>query len=286
MKIMTTLIQRNLKLFFKDKTVVMFSLLSTLIVLGLYIIFLGRLTFEELADYPGVDLLTGAWVMSGILAIIPVNSSLGALTAMLVDKEKGTYEDLIMTPLSRLQIIGGYVFSTFLTTLVLSVIVLIATEIYLVSLGGTLLSLGALSDILFKIILNTLVATLILFCISLFFKSLNAYSVFNSILGTLIGFLAGILIPIGELSSVFQTVVKVFPFSHSASLFRRILMEEPIKTVFEWAEPSTVQNFRQTMGIDLMFNGSPITDSASILYLIISGVVCLAISIVRLKRKA
>ena len=144
---MTTLIQRNLKLFFKDKTVVMFSLLSTLIVLGLYIIFLGRLTFEELANYPGVDLLTGAWVMSGILAIIPVNSSLGALSAMLVDKEKGTYEDLIMTPLSRLQIIGGYVFSTFLTTLVLSVIVLIATEIYLVSLGGTLLSLGALSDI-------------------------------------------------------------------------------------------------------------------------------------------
>jgi multidrug/hemolysin transport system permease protein len=117
-------------------------------------------------------------------------------------------------------------------------------------------------------------------------KVLNAYSLFNSILGTLIGFLAGILIPIGGLSSVFQTVVKVFPFSHSASLFRRILMEEPIKIVFEWAEPSTVQNFRQTMGIDLMFNGSPITDSASILYLIILGVVCLVISIVSLKRKA
>ncbi len=282
---MITLIKRNLKLFFKDKTVVMFSLLSTLIVLGLYITFLGRLTFKELADYPDVDILTGAWVMSGILAIVPVNSSLGALSAMLVDKEKGTYEDLIMTPLSRLQIIGGYVFSTFLITLILSVIVLIATEIYLVSLGGTLLSLGALIDILFKIILNTLIATLILFCISLFFKSLNAYSLFNSILGTLIGFLAGILIPIGGLSSAFQTVVKVFPFSHSASMFRKILMEEPIKTVFEWAEPSTVQNFRQTMGIDLMFNSSPITDSASILYLLILGVVCLVISIMCLKRK-
>jgi len=68
-------------------------------------------------------------------------------------------------------------------------------------------------------------------------------------------------------------------------MFRKILMEEPIKTVFEWAEPSTVQNFRQTMGIDLMFNSSPITDSASILYLLILGVVCLVISIMCLKRK-
>jgi len=176
---MITLIKRNLKLFFKDKTVVMFSLLSTLIVLGLYIIFLGRLTFKELADYPGVDLLTGAWVMSGILAIVPVNSSLGALSAMLVDKEKGTYEDLIMTPLSRLQIIGGYVLSTFLITVILSIIVLTATEIYLISLGGPLLSLGALVDILFKIILNTLIATLILFCISLFFKNLTVESQIN-----------------------------------------------------------------------------------------------------------
>lgn len=286
MKVMITFIKRNLKLFFKDKTVVMFSLFSTLIVLGLYIVFLGRLTFNELADYPGVDLLTGAWVMSGILAIVPVNSSLGALSAMLVDKEKGTYEDLIMTPLSRLQIIGGYVFSTFLITLILSVIVLTATQIYLVILGGQLLPLGALVDILLKIIFNTLIATLILFCISLFFKNLNAYSLFNSILGTLIGFLAGILIPIGGLSSTFQTVVKVFPFSHSAAMFRKILMEEPIRIVFEWAEPDTIQNFRQTMGIDLMFNSNPIKDSASILYLLILGIVCLVISLVRLKQKA
>lgn len=63
-------------------------------------------------------------------------------------------------------------------------------------------------------------------------------------------------------------------------------MEEPIRTVFEWAEPSTVQNFRQTMGIDLMFNSNPITDSTSILYLLILGMVCLVISLVRLKQKA
>lgn len=283
---MITLIQRNLKLFFKDKTVVLFSLLSTLIVLGLYILFLGRVTFNELSDFPGINLLTGSWVMSGVLAILPVNASLGSLSAMLVDKEKGTYEDLIMTPLSRLQIIGGYVLSTFLVTFILSVIAFLATDIYIVSLGGVLLSFGATMDLLFKIVLNTLSATLILFCISLFFKSLSGYSLFNSILGTLIGFLTGTLIPIGELSSVFQKVVMVFPFSHSAAMFRKILMEGPIETVFSGADSVTIQNFKQTMGIDFMLNGKPITDLMNILYLLLWGVIGLLISLTRLKQKS
>ena len=283
---MITLIWRNLKLFFKDKTVVMFSLLSTLIVLGLYILFLGRVTFNELAGISGVNLLTGSWVMSGILAILPVNASLGSLSAMLVDKEKGTYEDLIMTPLSRLQIIGGYVLSTFLITFILSVIAFLVTEIYLVSLGGALLSSWAIVDLLCKIVLNTLAATLILFCVSLFFKNLSAYSLFNSILGTLIGFLTGTLIPVGELSSGFHTVVMLFPFSHSAAMFRKILMEGPIKTVFAGADSVTVQNFKQAMGIDFMLNGKPITDLMSILYLLLWGVIGLLISLTRLKQKS
>lgn len=283
---MITLIQRNLKLFFKDKTVILFSLLSTLIVLGLYILFLGRVTFSEMADFPGINILIGSWVMSGILAILPVNSSIGSLSTMLVDKEKGTYEDLIMTPLSRLQIIGGYVLSTFLITLILSVITLLAAEVYLVSLGEALLSLRALVDLLFKIILNTLIATLLLFCISLFFKNLNAYSLFNSILGTVIGFLTGTLIPIGELSGIFQKIVMVFPFSHSAVMFRKILMEGSLKTVFAGAGAVTVQNFRQTMGIDFMINGEPLTVLASILYLLLWGVLGLLISLVHLKQKS
>jgi multidrug/hemolysin transport system permease protein len=282
---MLTLIKRNLKLFFKDKTVVMFSLLSTLIVLGLYILFLGKATFNEFTGVAGVNILTTSWVMSGVLAIIPINSSLGSLSTMLVDKEKGTYYDLIMTPISRLQVIGGYVLSTFLITLILSMITLLGTELYIVFLGSALLSFTAFVDIFLKIILNTMVSTLTLFCVSLFFENLNAYSLFNSILGTLVGFLTGTLIPIGGLPIAFQYIVKLFPFSHSASLFRKILMDEPIKTVFAGANSMAINQFRQTMGIDLVLNTKPINDSASILYLVSFGVICLLISLLRLRRK-
>jgi multidrug/hemolysin transport system permease protein len=140
-------------------------------------------------------------------------------------------------------------------------------------------------DIVFKIILNTLIATLILFCLSLFFKNLNAYSLFNSILGTLIGFLTGTLLPIGELSSIFQTVVKIFPFTHSASMFRKILMDEPIKIVFAGADTATIQNFRQLMGIDIVLNDKLVSDSLGIFYLLLWGLVCLLTALVRLRQK-
>jgi len=90
---------------------------------------------------------------------------------MLVDKEKGTYDDLILTSISRTQIIGGYVLSTFIVTFSLSIIALIFTEVYIGIIGGPLLSLQGVGEIILLIVLNTLIATLTLFCVSLFFKT-------------------------------------------------------------------------------------------------------------------
>jgi multidrug/hemolysin transport system permease protein len=282
---MLALVNRNLKIFFKDKAILLFSLVGILIVLGLYVLFLGNVTFEEFENIPGTNFLIATWVMSSIIAMIPINSSLGSLTTMLVDKEKGTYDDLILTSISRTQIIGGYVLSTFIVTFSLSIIALIFTEVYIGIIGGPLLSLQGVGEIILLIVLNTLIATLTLFCVSLFFKNLNAYSLFNSILATLIGFLTGTLVIIGELPAAFQVAVKIFPFSHSASLFRKIMMEEPIRIVFLGADSSVINNFRKIMGIDFYMNGEPISPYISILYLAIFGLMSFIVSYVSLQKK-
>ena len=282
---MLSLVSRNLKIFFKDKTILFFSLLGVLIVLGLYVLFLGNVAFKEFENIPGTKFLIATWVMSSIIAMIPINSSLGSLSTMLIDKEKGTYDDLILTSISRTQIIGGYVLSTFIVTFSLSIIALILTEVYIGIIGGPLLSLQAVGEIVLLIVLNTLIATLTLFCISLFFKKLNTYSVFNSVLSTLIGFLTGTLVIIGELPAAFQVVIKIFPFSHSASLFRKIMMKEPIQMVFLGADSNVVNNFRKTMGIDFYMNSKPISPYTSLLYLAIVGLISFIISYVRLQKK-
>ena len=44
---------RNLKLFFKDKAAVFFSLLAVFIIIGLYALFLGDVWTDSFSDVPG-----------------------------------------------------------------------------------------------------------------------------------------------------------------------------------------------------------------------------------------
>jgi multidrug/hemolysin transport system permease protein len=64
------------------------------------------------------------------------------------------------------------------------------------------------------------------------FKSINAFSTASSIVGTLIGFITGIYIPIGSVPEAVQMVIKIFPPSHAAVLFRSVMMEQAEKITF------------------------------------------------------
>lgn len=62
---MITFINRNLKMFFRDKTAVFFSLLAVFIVLGLYIVFLGDVWVDSFKEIKGAkksnELLDYGW---------------------------------------------------------------------------------------------------------------------------------------------------------------------------------------------------------------------------------
>ena len=72
---------RNLKLFFRDRASVFFSLLSVIIIIGLYALFLGNIQVQELEDrvgrdVPGAAWLVNTWILAGILAVSTVTVSL------------------------------------------------------------------------------------------------------------------------------------------------------------------------------------------------------------------
>ena len=57
---MITLARRNLKLFFRDRTAVFFSLLSVLVLLGLYVFFLGDVMLADFSSVEGVKVVLGS----------------------------------------------------------------------------------------------------------------------------------------------------------------------------------------------------------------------------------
>ena len=84
---MITFAKRNLLVFFKDKSSVFFSLFAVFIIIGLYALFLGDMMAEQVAGLENGRFVMDSWISAGLIAITPVTSTMGALGAIIADKE-------------------------------------------------------------------------------------------------------------------------------------------------------------------------------------------------------
>lgn len=278
--------KRNLKIFFRDKTSVFFSLLGVLIIIGLYVLFLGDMMVKNVPDLPDARFLMDSWIMAGVLAVAAVTTSLGGFGFIIDDKTKKIIKDFAASPLSRRDLVGGYIISGASVGLILGLVAFILAEIYIVAGGGQLLQPVAIVKVLGCILLSVFSSSAMVFLLVSFLKSQNAFGTASSIVGTLIGFLTGVYIPIGILPAPVQAVVKIFPPSHSGVLFRRIMMEEPMKTAFGQAPPSAAEAFKLEMGMLFKIGETEISTIASIGFLLVSGIVFYLLAILKMSRKS
>ena len=276
---------RNLKIFFRDRTSVFFSLLSAIIIIGLYVLFLGNVWTSSLQGRPGVRFLADSWIMSGLLAVTSMTTTMGAFGIMIEDKTKKISKDFYSSPISRGGLTSGYIISSYIIGVIMTLFTLILAEIYIFAYGGALMSIGALLRVIGLILLSSLTSTSFILFIVSFFKSTNAFATASTIIGTLIGFLTGIYLPIGQLPDAVQFVIKVFPVSHSAALMRQVMMEAPLSATFSGAPAEAAEEFRQFMGVDLFFGNTKVSAFAGIGILVLTAVVFFLLSMFNLSRK-
>lgn len=283
---MLNMAQRNLKLFFRDKAAVFFSMLAVFIIIGLYVLFLGDMLVSDLDEMgEGARAVIDSWIMSGVLAVTAITTTMGAFGIMVEDRSKKILKDFSSSPIKRSSLAGGYIISSFAIGCIISVLTLILAEIYIVAYGGQLVTVLALLKILGIILLSVLSGSAMVFFIVTFFKSQNAFATASTIIGTLIGFITGVYIPIGSLPSAVQFIVKIFPVSHAASLFRQVMMEEPLAFTFGHAPVESVQSFKEAMGVTFQYGGTTINMLTSIGVLLLTTAVFYALAIINLSRK-
>ncbi len=282
---MINFMKRNLLVFFKDKASVFFSLLSVFIIIGMYALFLGDVWTSGMSELSNARGIMDSWIVAGLIAVTSVTTTMGAFGTMVEDKTRKIIKDIRSSPLPRISIAGGYILSAFVIGVIMCVIALALCEVYIVAEGGTLLGGMQLLKVFGLILLSTFSNTaLVLFFVS-FFQSNNAFSIASTIIGTVIGFLTGIYIPIGQLPTSVQAVIKVFPPSHSALLLRQVIMEDVLKTGFAGAPADVVESFKELMGVTFKIGDTTVTPLLSIGILIASGLVFLTLSILNLSRK-
>lgn len=283
---MVNLAKRNFIVYTRDRAGVFFSFLGVLIIIALYLIFLGENMEKAWDNVKEAGALIDTWVMAGILAVASITTAMGACAVIVDDRIRKTAKDFRSAPMKSHQITGSYMISTLLSSFVMTVLTLIAAELYLFFAGAPLLSAAAVLKVLGVILLTVFAScSIVLFVVS-FLKTMSAYSNVSILLGTLIGFVTGMYIPIGTLSEGVQLIIKLFPISHGSALFRRIMLEDVMRTSFEGAPESAVAAFESNMGVVYQFGDTEMTVGMHVLVLVATTVIFFLFSLLRMSRKA
>ena len=184
------LTRRNVKIYFKDTYSVIFSMLTSMIVFALYMLFL-RGTFVDAIE----------------------------------DTMMGVDYDILATPVKRWQIILSYLVAAVISSFAMTAMLLtigLAILSFMGNLHITALSVLAAYGVVF---LGCLSSSALFMTVVLFFKSSSAATAFFGILSAAAGFVIGAYIPISQFSSGIQTFCNIFPASQVCALLRHVLLE-------------------------------------------------------------
>ena len=247
------LIKRNILLFFRDRANVFFSLLAVFIIIALYALFLGDAMEESLAQVIGfesdkIGVIMASLTLGGMVAVTSVTGCLGAVAIGVSDKDTAA-KDFHTSPVSRKKITQSYILGSAAVGFIMTLAALATVLAYIALNGGLLPSASDFARLFLTVVLSVLCGNSIVFFLSLFVKSLNAFTSLSTIVGTMIGFLMGIYVPVGQFPEAVQWVIKCFPMTHAASMFRQILADAELAALFENAPPETLSAFRETFGV-------------------------------------
>ncbi|MDK2865766.1 MAG: multidrug/hemolysin transport system permease protein [Clostridiales bacterium] len=282
---MISFMQRNLKVFFRDRSAVFFSLLASLIIIGIYVLFLGEVYASNLSSIENSREIMDNWIMAGLLATTSVTTTMGAFGIMVDDKAKKINKDFYVSPISKYKLAGGYLFSALMIGFILSLITFVFAELYIVLNGGSLIAAASLPAFIGTLMLTVIANAAMVFFITSFFSSNNAFSTASTIIGTIIGFLTGIYLPVGQLPQAVQWIVKLFPTSHAAVLLRQIMMNTPLTTGFNGIPANYLADFKEEMGILFIIGDNTVSNATSIVFLLATALIFFALTAFNLSRK-
>ena len=281
MKTTLALIRRNIKLFFKDKGLFFTSLITPLILLVLYSTFLGNVYRDSfLMSIPEfmqnevsniIDGCVGGQLLSSLLAVSCIIVAFCSNMLMVQDKVSGAYNDISVTPVKHTHVAISYYVATFLVTLVINLVALVAGLIYIAAIGWYL----TVSDVLFLILDNLLAVlfgTALSSLIGFFLSSQGQISAVGSIVSSCYGFICGAYMPISQFSEGLQTVISFLPGTYATSLFRNHAMNGALDALTEKGIPvDAVDAIRDVVDCNIHFMDERV--GIGTMYLIVTATV-------------
>ncbi len=297
MKDFKGLTKRNLLVFFKDKQTIVFSLLTSIIVLVLYLLFLKNSFVDamnsSLNEYPGLntlissdetDMFANLFLLTGILGSAMITVPYNCLTLLVRDKENKVDYDVLATPVKRGKIVLSYFASAALSSIILNGIILAIGLVVIGMQGSLYMDAIQILGVFGVVALGSVSATAIFMIVVLLFKSTSASGAFFGMLSAASGFVIGAYIPLSQFSKEVQTVCNIFPASQVTIVLRNALMNGILghmdESIGGLDDGMFVSSMKDLFSFKARFLDNTFDVKTMLIYISIAIVVCAIIQVV------
>lgn len=277
MKTLLALINRNRKLFFRDKGMLFSSLITPIILIVLYGTFLANVykqSFEsslpEFLDVSGklINGTVASQLAAALLAVSCVTVTFCVNLTMIQDRANGSRKDFNVAPVKKPVIYLGYFFSTVLNSLMVNLLALVICLAYIKTMGWYM-SAGDMVLLVIDIVVLILFGTVLSSIVCYPLKTQGQMSAVGTIVSAGYGFICGAYMPISNFSKGLQKGMSYLPSTYGTSMLKNHML----RGVFEEMEAKgfpdeVVTGIADSLDCNPLFRGHVVTTTEMLVVMI------------------
>lgn len=294
MKKFFNLTARNVKVFFSDKSMFFASLITPMILLILYVTFLGRVFQNSLdQDALGVALpdsvinaVVNGQILACLLAVCSVTVAFSSNLLMVNDKITGSTKDIDVSPVKSHTKSLAYFAATFISTIIINLVALILCLLYIriqncwyYELKDVLLLFG---DVVLLSFFGTALASVVNFGL----KTQGQLSAVANIVSAGYGFICGAYMPISNFSALLRDTIMFLPSTYFMSLIKNHALTAPFQEMAKTEIPAqAIDAVKTALDYKISFFSHEVSLNTMYLIAITSIIVLITIFVLQNKFK-
>lgn len=283
MKAVISLVNRNRKLFFRDKGMFFSALITPFILIVLYATFLAKVYKDSFTSaFPEGFTITdkliegtvASHLVAALLAVSCVTVTFCVNLTMVQDKASGARKDFNVSPVSRSKIYLGYFIATVLNSLMVNGLALVIGLLYIGKMGWYLSFMDVLW-VIFDEILLVLFGSTLSSIISYPLTTQGQMSAVGTIVSAGYGFICGAYMPISNFGSGLQKALSYLPGTYGTSLIKNHML----RGIFEEMESEKLPDelitaIRETLDCNPQFYGN-VVNTTQMVFIMAGSIVVL-----------
>ena len=272
--------KRNIKIFFRDKGLFLVSLITPLILLVLYITFLGGIYKDTFINSFQSDVtlseemingFAAGQLVSSLLAVVPITVAFSANFIWPSDKNFGIIEDFYIAPTNKSALLFSYFFATFICDFIICFFTLFLGLIY-IAIVGWYLSVADVFAAIGCMLLLCLFGSSLSSLVNIFLNSKGAMSAVGTLVSSCYGFLVGAYMPLSQFAAGMRNILMFLPGTYGTGIQRNVFMRGIMGELVTSGVPlQAVEGVKDAIDCNLYIVGAEIPYYA--FYLILAGAI-------------